>query len=194
MKLSNKGRYGVCAMFDIAFHNDGGPTQIKDIASRQAIPPRFLEQIFQDLKRAGLVTSKRGPRGGYALAQPAGDIRVGDIVRALEGPTQIEADSDELVGGDPLSRRVTQDVFEELSASIEACFDALNLQDLCAQRSRWRSTRATQALCLLDLIPEPACPHPSSRASSISSVAPPSSASAASSKKAAPACGSSAST
>lgn len=133
VKLSNKGRYGVCAMFDIAFHNDGGPTQIKDIAQRQAIPPRFLEQIFQDLKRAGLVTSKRGPRGGYALAQAAGDIRVGDIVRALEGPTQIEADSDELVGGDPLSRRVTQDVFEELSASIEACFDAVTLQDLCAR-------------------------------------------------------------
>jgi Rrf2 family protein len=121
-------------MFDIAFHNDGGPTQIKDIAQRQAIPPRFLEQIFQDLKRAGLVTSKRGPRGGYALAQPPGDIRVGDIVRALEGPTQIEADSsDGAQTGDALSRRVTQQVFEELAANIEACFDALNLDDLCAR-------------------------------------------------------------
>ncbi|MCB9658999.1 MAG: Rrf2 family transcriptional regulator [Polyangiales bacterium] len=134
MKLSNKGRYGVCAMFDIAFHNDGGPTQIKDIAQRQAIPPRFLEQIFQDLKRAGLVTSKRGPRGGYALAQGSGDIRVGDIIRALEGPTQIEADTDDQPGaGDALSRRVTQQVFEELAASIEACFDALTLDDLCAR-------------------------------------------------------------
>ena len=86
MKLSNKGRYAVRALFDIAFHNDGGPTQVKDIAQRQAIPPRFLEQIFQDLKRAGIVSSKRGPQGGYSLARPALDVRLGDVVRALEGP------------------------------------------------------------------------------------------------------------
>jgi len=85
VKLSNKGRYGVRALFDIAFHNDGGPTQIKDIAEREAIPARFLEQIFQDLKRAGLVGAKRGPRGGYHLARPAHEIRLGDVVRALEG-------------------------------------------------------------------------------------------------------------
>ncbi len=135
VKLSNKGRYGVCAMFDIAFHNEGGPTQIKEIAERQAIPPRFLEQIFQDLKRAGLVTSKRGPKGGYALAQPASDVRIGDVVRALEGPTQIESsdDHDNDPQGDSLSRRVTQQVFTELSANIEACFDALTLEDLCAR-------------------------------------------------------------
>lgn len=86
MKLSNKGRYGVRAIFDIAFHNHGKATQIKDIAERQAIPPRFLEQIFQDLKRAGLVSSKRGPRGGYQLALSPAEIRIGDIIRALEGP------------------------------------------------------------------------------------------------------------
>ena len=130
MKLSNKGRYGVCAMFDIAFHAKGGPAQIKDIARRQDIPPRFLEQIFQDLKRAGLVTSKRGPKGGYALALTPADIRVGDVVRALEGPTQIEG-SDGAVGGDSKSRALTQRVFSELSASIDACFDAITLEDLC---------------------------------------------------------------
>ena len=89
VKLSNKGRYGVRALFDIAFHNDGRPTQIKDIAEREAIPARFLEQIFQDLKRAGLVGAKRGPRGGYHLARPAEEIRLGDVVRALEGPITI---------------------------------------------------------------------------------------------------------
>lgn len=130
MKLSNKGRYGVRAIFDIAFHSGGKATQIKDISRRQAIPPRFLEQIFQDLKRAGLVTSKRGPRGGYALAMEADDVRVGDIVRALEGPV-------DLVGSDPndtadeTSRVVTEDVFSELSNNIEACFDAVTIQDLC---------------------------------------------------------------
>ncbi len=129
MKLSNKGRYGVRAIFDIAFHSGGKATQIKDISRRQAIPPRFLEQIFQDLKRAGLVTSKRGPRGGYALAMDAGDIRVGDIVRALEGPVVL-AGGDE-GNGDETSRVVTESVFSELSENIEACFDAITIQDLC---------------------------------------------------------------
>jgi len=130
VKLSNKGRYGVRAIFDIAFHSGGKATQIKDISRRQAIPPRFLEQIFQDLKRAGLVTSKRGPRGGYALAIDADDVRLGDIVRALEGPVDL-AGSDTNETADETSRAVTEGVFAELSENIEACFDAVTIQDLC---------------------------------------------------------------
>lgn len=130
VKLSNKGRYGVRAIFDIAFHSGGKATQIKDISRRQAIPPRFLEQIFQDLKRAGLVTSKRGPRGGYALAMAPDDIRLGDIVRALEGPIVLGSTNGD-TEGDETSRIVTDDAFSELSDNIEACFDALTIQDLC---------------------------------------------------------------
>lgn len=130
MKLSNKGRYGVRAVFDIAFHNEGRATQIKDIARRQGIPPRFLEQIFQDLKRASLVTSKRGPKGGYALARPAGEISLGDVVRALEGPLVLGSGK-ERSGGDATSREVTERMFEELGARIEACFDEQTIQDLC---------------------------------------------------------------
>ena len=132
MKLSNKGRYGVKAIFDIAFHNHGKATQIKEIAERQAIPPRFLEQIFQDLKRAGLVTSKRGPRGGYQLALDPVEIRVGDIVRALEGPVALaeaRRGSDE-APGDATSRTVTQEAFEDLAEQIEACFDSKTIEDL----------------------------------------------------------------
>ncbi|MDH3201614.1 MAG: Rrf2 family transcriptional regulator [Myxococcales bacterium] len=131
MKLSNKGRYGVRAIFDIAFHSGGKATQIKDISRRQAIPPRFLEQIFQDLKRAGLVTSKRGPRGGYALAINPEEIRVGDIVRALEGPILLGGGAEGNGNGDEMSRAVTEEVFSELSNSVEACFDAITIQDLC---------------------------------------------------------------
>jgi Rrf2 family protein len=132
VKLSNKGRYGVRAIFDIAFHNHGKATQIKDIAERQAIPPRFLEQIFQDLKRAGLVSSKRGPRGGYQLSRPASEIRVGDIVRALEGPIALTTDgTKEPAEGDATSRAVTEELFTELSTQIEACFDGRTIEDLC---------------------------------------------------------------
>lgn len=134
VKLSSKGRYGVKAIFDIAFHNQGGATQIKEIAERQAIPPRFLEQIFQDLKKAGLVRSKRGPRGGYMLALEPAAIRIGDIVRALEGPVSLsaadetEASEDE---GDATSRAVTDEAFVELAERIEAVFDERTIEDLC---------------------------------------------------------------
>jgi Rrf2 family transcriptional regulator, iron-sulfur cluster assembly transcription factor len=132
VKLSSKGRYGVRAVFDIAFHNEGRATQIKDIAERQAIPPRFLEQIFQDLKRAALVVSKRGPRGGYQLARPAAEIKLGDVVRALEGPIAVAISrEDGKNGGDATSRTVTEEAFREISDRIEASFDAITIQDLC---------------------------------------------------------------
>ena len=131
MKLSNKGRYGVRALFDIAFHNDGQPTQIKDISSRQAIPARFLEQIFQDLKRAGLVGAKRGPRGGYHLARPAYEIRLGDVVRALEGPIAITGREDGPKKAAVDGKDVTDAVFRELSRRIEGCFDDITIADMC---------------------------------------------------------------
>jgi Rrf2 family protein len=132
VKLSNKGRYGVRAVFDIAFHNDGRPTQIKDISAREAIPARFLEQIFQDLKRAGLVGAKRGPRGGYHLARPARDIRLGDVVRALEGPIAIAGRTEDGKHALPADGKdVTDTVFRELSHRIEGCFDAVTIADMC---------------------------------------------------------------
>src|SRR5258706_8631232 len=129
MKLSNKGRYGVRALFDIAFHNDGRPTQVKDISERAAIPARFLEQIFQDLKRAGLVGAKRGPRGGYHLAKPALEIRLGDVVPALEGPIAITGTSAPPAPKQPTDGKdVTDAVFRELSRRMEGRFDYVTLR------------------------------------------------------------------
>ena len=135
VKLSNKGRYAVRALFDIAFYNEGRPTQVKDIAERQGIPPRFLEQIFQDLKRASIVGSKRGPQGGYSLARAAAEIRLGDVVRALEGPIVLgerEAGGKKPRGGGE-SRRVTEAVFRDLSARVEECFDSVTIADICTR-------------------------------------------------------------
>jgi len=129
VKLSSKGRYGVRALFDIAFHNDGRPTQIREIAERESIPARFLEQIFQDLKRAGLVGSKRGPRGGYHLARPASEISVGDVLRALEGPVVALLDNDDArskSGHDAPSA-----IFRDLAKAVERCFDEVSIADVC---------------------------------------------------------------
>jgi Rrf2 family protein len=84
MRLSTKSRYGLRAMIDIAYNYTGSPAQIQDISSRQHISPRYLEQIFQNLKRAGLLKSKRGPQGGYCLSRKPAEITVLDILNATE--------------------------------------------------------------------------------------------------------------
>jgi Rrf2 family protein len=132
VKLSNKGRYGVRALFDIAFHNDGRPTQIREIAERELIPARFLEQIFQDLKKAGLIGSKRGPRGGYHLARPAAEISLGDVIRALEGPALVILSEDARDGRKGLGD-ATSSIFHDLAKSVEKCFDAVSIADVCAR-------------------------------------------------------------
>jgi Rrf2 family protein len=131
VKLSNKGRYGVRALFDIAFHNDGRPTQIREISEREMIPARFLEQIFQDLKKAGIIGAKRGPRGGYHLARPAAEITLGDVFRALEGPLVVVPAEDDASEGPCPDAALA--IFRDLAGSIEKCFDAISLADVVAK-------------------------------------------------------------
>jgi Rrf2 family protein len=86
MRLSLQVQYAVCGIFDLAYNGQGDPIQIRVIGERQGIPARYLEQIFQRLRRAQLVQSKRGPGGGYTLARRPGEITLRDIVEAVEGP------------------------------------------------------------------------------------------------------------
>jgi Rrf2 family protein len=87
MKLSKRGEYGLRAMIDLAsWDHQTSVVQIKEIAERQQIPSKFLEQILLNLKNAGLLHSKMGVGGGYYLARPADEITLGHIVRVLDGP------------------------------------------------------------------------------------------------------------
>ena len=87
MKLSKRGEYGLRAMADLAAQTpQGGVVPLKDIAQREQIPAKFLEQILLALKNAGLLGSKMGIGGGYYLAKPADQITLGQIVRVLDGP------------------------------------------------------------------------------------------------------------
>ena len=85
MKLSTKGRYGLRAAVDLALFSKEGPISISTIAAREGLSESYLEQLFAKLKKAGLISSIRGINGGYQLAKPAGEISVGDVLRALEG-------------------------------------------------------------------------------------------------------------
>ncbi|MGD9123509.1 MAG: Rrf2 family transcriptional regulator [Desulfarculaceae bacterium] len=86
MKLSTRGRYGVRAMLELAMQSGEGPVPLRDLAARQEISAKYLEQLLIPLKGAGLVKSVRGARGGYMLAKEPPTITLYEIVRSLEGP------------------------------------------------------------------------------------------------------------
>ena len=139
MRLSTKTRYGVRAIFDIAYHSQDGPVfaaQARDIAQREDIPLRYLEQIFQDLKRAGLVESKRGPRGGYFLKRPASEISLSEVVRALQGPVEesylLEDDGASAARPDrqPSARQVTAGLWKDLAEHVSGWFTGVTVADL----------------------------------------------------------------
>jgi len=85
MKLTTKGRYGTRAMLDIALNCENGPIPLKDLAQRQGVSIKYLEQILTTLRAAGFVRSIRGNGGGYTLAKSAHRIKILDVVQALEG-------------------------------------------------------------------------------------------------------------
>ena len=84
--LAQKTRYALRSLLYLAEQGGGAPVQLASIASSQRVPPKYLELIMLDLKKAGMVRSTRGPKGGYALARPPKEISFGEVVRAMEGP------------------------------------------------------------------------------------------------------------
>jgi len=88
MRLTAKSEYGVLAVIDLACTYGSGPVSARQIAERRGIPPRFLEQLFVSLRRAGIVTAVRGAHGGFTLTRSPAEITVLDVVEALEGPLQ----------------------------------------------------------------------------------------------------------
>jgi Rrf2 family protein len=127
MKISTKGRYGLRAMAEIASAN-GERLAIKTIAARQDISEAYLEQIIASLKRSGLVKSLRGSSGGYVLAKPMEEIKVGDVLRSLEGPLSVADCTDARCG--VCQTCVAKGVWEKLQNSIDAVIDGVTLKDL----------------------------------------------------------------
>ncbi len=137
MKFSTKSRYGLRALFDMAYNSGNLPTQIKDISRRQDISPRYLEQIFQDLKKAGLIKSRRGPQGGYYLAKKPEEITVKQILIAAEGDLALVSCAREETPQkgkcDLDSRCVTQQIWATATQKLTSYFDSVTLRDLCDQ-------------------------------------------------------------
>ena len=87
MRISNKGDYGIRALIELAHHyGEPRPIQSSEIAARQRVPESYLEQLLTTLRRAGFIRSVRGPQGGHALARDPCEIRIAEVIEALEGP------------------------------------------------------------------------------------------------------------
>jgi Rrf2 family transcriptional regulator, iron-sulfur cluster assembly transcription factor len=136
MRLSTKGRYAVMAMVDLAQHGADRPVRLAEIAERQEISLPYLEQLFAKLRRGGLVTSVRGPGGGYLLAHGRDRTRIGDIILAVDEPIRaVRCKPDTTLGcrGDR-SRCLTHDLWEELSNQIHLYLSSVTLEDVCEKR------------------------------------------------------------
>jgi len=134
MRLSTKSRYGVRAIFDIAYHCEGLETQVKDISRRQEISPRYIEQIFQKLKKAGIIDSKRGPTGGYFLVKRPDEITVGEIIRVTEGGIDpvLCLDPEDTDQSCARSKEcVTRIIWNEAGNRLKEYFDSVTIRDLC---------------------------------------------------------------
>jgi Rrf2 family protein len=139
MKLTTTTRYGVRGIFDIAYHGGGVPAQMKHISGRQRVSPRYLEQIFMKLKRAGVVGAKRGPKGGYYLLKEPKDITIYDILECTEGPIElvfcVSENADGQSCGAPVcdmkDQCVASPMWKEMGDEIADVFRRTTIQDLC---------------------------------------------------------------
>jgi Rrf2 family cysteine metabolism transcriptional repressor len=132
MQISTKGRYGLRAMVDLAFHATAAPMPLHIIALRQGISDAYLEQIFSTLRKTGIVKAVRGAQGGYQLARPAVEISAGEILRALEGPlVPVHCVDDSAPIGCGRARScITRGFWAELRDHINTFLDQTTLQDL----------------------------------------------------------------
>ena len=133
LKLSRKTLLALEAVIDIAFNARPEPVQAKEITARQGVPQRYLEQVMQQLVRAGVLKGVRGPRGGYRLARERRRISVGDIVRVAESLDDGETENAEPHSA--LGARIVTPLIHSLQEEVMQRLDAISIEDLC-QRAR----------------------------------------------------------
>jgi len=137
MRLSTKGRYAVMAMADLAQHEAANkPVSLADIAQRQEISLSYLEQLFAKLRRGGLVKSVRGPGGGYRLSRPSAELRLADIIVAVDEPIAAPRCKPGSSKGCPAqgARCVTHGLWEELGRQIHVFLSGVSLADVVEKR------------------------------------------------------------
>ena len=136
MKLSTKGRYAVMAMVDLAIQGESKPVALADIAERQDISLNYLEQLFSLLRKGGQVKSIRGPRGGYVLIRRPSEMRISEIILAVNEPIKATRCKPGTLKGcrNDNSRCLTHDLWEELGNQIFLFLSSISLGDVIENR------------------------------------------------------------
>lgn len=129
MRLTTKGRYAVTAMLDLALHATHGPVSLADISERQGISISYLEQLFAKLRRKGLVSSVRGPGGGYRLSRDGNTIFVAEVIDAVD--ESVDATRCQGMGDCQNGETcLTHDLWQQLSAEIHKFLGGISVQSL----------------------------------------------------------------
>jgi Rrf2 family protein len=127
VRASAQLRYAIYGVFDLAFNGGERTVALQEVGARQAIPARYLEQIFQKLRRAGIVRAKRGPGGGYQLARSADGITLADLVVAIQGrPLRLSE-------GDDSSPSSPEFLWAQLESALEGVLSQRSIGDLCRE-------------------------------------------------------------
>jgi Rrf2 family protein len=136
VRISAKGEYAIKAVLDLSLHRDRELIPIQEIAAREGIPQRYLEQVLLSLKRAGILTSKRGSAGGYHLTKPPEEITVGAVLRAVEGTgVPFEPQARARNGhGDDLS-----ELWRRIGEAVSQVVDQLTFGELAARAAQRRA-------------------------------------------------------
>lgn len=129
MKISMKGKYAVRLMLDLAEHDFGEPVSLKDIAVRQEISEKYLEQVVSLLNKAGLVRSIRGPQGGYRLVRKPYDYKVGEILRMTESCLAKDAEIEE---------DASKILWNQIDDAVSSVIDTVTLEDMLT----WKNENA----------------------------------------------------
>jgi Rrf2 family cysteine metabolism transcriptional repressor len=127
MHLSAKSTYGLRAVLDLSLRYGQGPTQSAEIAVRQRIPESYLVQLLNQLRKAGLVRSVRGPKGGHSLQKRPAAVTVRDVVEILEGPV-------DLLGDDRREEDVFREVWQEVEGAIKGVLSSVTFAELCKRQ------------------------------------------------------------
>lgn len=138
MKLSTNSRYGLRALIDLAVHCTGEPVALCDIAERQHISESYLEQAFATLRRAGFIRSFKGSQGGYVPAEDFKNLKVGTVLRVLEGDLSIIDDSPVYTGDDAIKLCIKSVVWDVVDRNVSQVLDSVTLHDLAENYIRMR--------------------------------------------------------
>ena len=133
MRLTTKGRYAVTAVLDLALHQDTGPVSLAAISERQRISLSYLEQLFAKLRRNNIVSSTRGPGGGYKLTNDVEEVRVSDIILAVDESCKV-VDCNDSNGCHEDYQCLTHDLWQELSDEIRSFLDGITLSEIMSQQ------------------------------------------------------------